>query len=65
MSKNEGIKKDQIVPVRLSEAEKTFLREELDKMGIGLSTIICMVVRDFIKEQKEKRELEEGRKGRW
>lgn len=32
MSKNEDIKKDQIVPVRLSEAEKTFLREELDKM---------------------------------
>mgnify|MGYP000860399560 CR=1 FL=1 len=60
MSKSEDIKKDQIVPVRLSEAEKTFLREESDKMGIGLSTLIRMVVRDFIKEQKEKRRLEEG-----
>jgi hypothetical protein len=33
MSKNKDIKKDQIVPVRLSKAEKTFLREELDKMA--------------------------------
>lgn len=45
------MKKDQIVPVRLSEKEKDFLREDANKMGIGISTLIRMVVRDYIKER--------------
>jgi antitoxin component of RelBE/YafQ-DinJ toxin-antitoxin module len=48
------MKKDQIVPVRLSENEKDFLKEDADKMGIGVSTLIRMVLRDYIKERSEK-----------
>jgi antitoxin component of RelBE/YafQ-DinJ toxin-antitoxin module len=45
------MKKDQIVPIRLSEKEKDFLKEDADKLGIGLSTLIRMVLRDYIKER--------------
>ncbi|WP_165797675.1 plasmid mobilization protein [Heyndrickxia sporothermodurans] len=48
------MKKDQIVPVRLSENEKDFLKEDADKMGIGVSTLIRMVLRDYIKERSER-----------
>ncbi|MCY7866083.1 plasmid mobilization protein [Bacillus atrophaeus] len=45
--------KDEIVPVRFSEEEKSFLKEDADKKGIGLSTLIRMIARDYIKERKD------------
>ncbi|MEC5271769.1 hypothetical protein P9386_01135 [Caldifermentibacillus hisashii] len=48
------MKKDQIVPIRLDEKEKEFLKLDADKMGIGTSTLIRMIILDYIKERTKK-----------
>ncbi len=50
------MKKDQIVPIRLSEGEKEFLKKEAEKMGIGLSTLVRMLMRDYINKRKSEKE---------
>lgn len=48
------MKKDKIVPVRLNEMEKDFLMRDAAKMGIGTSTLIRMIIREYIKERMGK-----------
>lgn len=48
------MKKDQIVPIRLDEKEKEFLKLDADKMGIGTSTLIRMIILDYIKKRTKK-----------
>lgn len=51
--------KDQIVPIRLTQDEKHFLMEVAEKKGIGLSTLIRVVLREYIAEVQEKRKEED------
>lgn len=48
--------KDKIVTVRFSEKERDFLKEEASRIGMGLSTLVRMVMRDYIKERLEGKE---------
>jgi hypothetical protein len=47
------MKKDQIVPIRLSENEKDFLKEDADKMGIGACWIYSLKCMFDTEEGKE------------
>lgn len=49
------MKKERIVSVRFDEEEYKILKKEADNLGIGTSTLIRAIIKNYIKEKIKKR----------